>query len=208
LNEALHELRRPLQALALISPGTPPLEPAAIQGSVQMAAVALDRLQREINGEVAAPVREVLPARPLLDSVVGRWQRRAALAGRSLRLHWQAGAVTIEADRCAIAQALDNLLVNAIEHGGPEIVVEAQAVQGMLCLAVIDSGPGPRRQSRRRSPSDLIAQLSGRRPHGHGLRVVRRTVSAHGGRFRLRSGVRGTEAIVELPAAGSREGEP
>jgi two-component system sensor histidine kinase FlrB len=130
---------------------------------------------------------------------VRRWQARAALAGGSLALRWQGSEATIEADRGAVAQALDNLVVNAIEHGGPAIVVEAQAGQGVLRLAVIDSGRGSRPESRRESPAELIARLSGRRLHGHGLRVVRRIVAAHGGRFRLRSSCRGTEAIVELP---------
>jgi two-component system sensor histidine kinase FlrB len=206
LNEALHELRRPLQALALVPPGAVPAEPAAIQGSIQMAAIALERLEREINGEAAASVRETLAVRPLLDSTVRRWQARAALAGGSLLLRWQAGETTIAADRCAVAQALDNLVVNAIEHGGPEIVVEALAERGVLRLAVVDSGRGRRPRSRRESPAELVARLSGRRLHGHGLRLVRRTVAAHGGHFKLRSSARGTEAILELPLVYAGEG--
>ncbi|MGC1166590.1 MAG: HAMP domain-containing sensor histidine kinase [Solirubrobacterales bacterium] len=207
LNEALHELRRPLQALALVPAGTVPVEPTAIQGSVQMAAAALERLEREINGEAVAPVRETLPARPLLDSAVRRWQGRAALAGGSLSLRWEASEATAVADSPALAQAFDNLVVNAIEHGGPEIVVEARTGPGVLRIAVIDSGRESRPRSRRESPAELVARLSGRRLHGHGLRVVRRTAAAHGGRFRLRSSAGGTEAILELPLAGrSRQG--
>lgn len=205
LNEALHELRRPLQALALVSPGMPRAEPAAIQGSVRMAAAALERLEREINGESLAPVRETAPARPLLESAVGRWRSRAALAGGSLSLRWQAGEAAIAVDRWAVAQALDNLVVNAIEHGGPEIVVEARNDSGLLRVAVVDSGRGARPRSRRESPAELVARLSGRRLHGHGLRVVRRTAAAHGGHFQLRSSARGTEAILELPLAGRGE---
>jgi signal transduction histidine kinase len=205
LNEALHELRRPLQALALVPPGTVPVEPSAIQGSVQMAAAALERLEREINGEAAASRRETLLVRPLVNSAVRRWQARAALAGGSLSLRWQAGEAAIAADGCAVAQALDNLVVNAIEHGGPEIVVEARAGRGVLRVAVIDRGRGARPRSRRESPAELIARLSGRGLHGHGLRVVRRTVAAHDGRFKLRSSARGTEAIVELPLADRAE---
>ncbi len=206
LNEALHELRRPLQALALVAPGTVRVEPATIQGSVRMAAAALERLEHEINGETLASVRETAPARPLLDSAVGRWRARAALAGGSVSLRWQAGEAAIVADRCAVAQALDNLVVNAIEHGGPEIVVEARTGSGQLRVAVVDSGCGARSEPRRESPAGLIARLSGRRLHGHGLRLVRRTVAAHGGHFQLRSSGRGTEAILELPLAGGGEG--
>jgi two-component system sensor histidine kinase FlrB len=202
LNEALHELRRPLQTLALFSPGTVRVEPAAIEGSVRMAAAALERLEREINGEALAPVREMVSVRPLLDSAVGRWRARAALAGGSLALSWQAGEVAIAADRAAVAQALDNLVVNAIEHGGPEVVVEVSTGSGRLRVAVVDSGRAARPESRRESPAELIARLSGRRVHGHGLRLVRRMAAAHGGHFQLRSSGRGTEAILELPLAG------
>jgi two-component system sensor histidine kinase FlrB len=203
LNEALHELRRPLQALALVAPGTARSEPSAIQGSVQMAAAALERLQREINGEALVPVREATPVRPLVESAVGRWKGRAALAGGSLSLRWRAGEAAIAGDRGAIAGALDNLVVNAIEHGGPAVVVEARIDSGNLRLAVIDCGREARPQCRRESPAELIARLSGRRLHGHGLRVVRRTAAAHGGGFRLCAGGHGTEAILELPLAAA-----
>jgi signal transduction histidine kinase len=203
LNEALHELRRPLQALALAVPGTGRLEPSAIQGSVQMAAAALERLQREVNGEVLASVREAIPVRPLVESAVRRWKGRAALAGGSLSLRWQAGEAAIDGDPGEIAEALDNLVVNAIEHGGPAVAVEARTDAGKLRLAVIDSGCEARPQSRRESPAELVARLSGRRLHGHGLRVVRRTAAAHGGDFRLRASGRGTEAILELPLAAA-----
>ncbi len=117
-----------------------------------MAAAALERLEREINGETLAPVCETAPARPLLDSAVGRWRARAALAGGSLSLRWQAGEAAIAADCCAVSQALDNLVVNAIEHGGPEIVVEACTGSGQLRVAVVDSGRGSRSEPRRREP--------------------------------------------------------
>jgi len=205
LNEALHELRRPLQALALVAPGTVAVEPGAIQGSVQMAAVALERLEREINGETVVPVRETLSVGPLLVAAVGRWQARAALAGGSLSLCPRADEAMVEVDRGAVARMLDNLIVNAIEHGGPEIVVEARVEDGVLRLAVIDRGRDARSESRRQSPAELIARLSGRKLHGHGLRVVRRTAATHGGHFKLRSSARGTEAIVAMPLADEGE---
>jgi signal transduction histidine kinase len=203
LNEALHELRRPLQALALAVPAPHPAEPSAVQWSVQMAATALERLEREINGEAVPgpPARPPMQVRPLLDSAVGRWQARAALAGGSLALRWRAGEAIVDGDRCEVGQALDNLIVNAIEHGGPEIVVEARVRPGRLSVAVVDSGRLSRPDSRRESPAELIARLTGRRLHGHGLRVVRRTAAVHGGDFRLRLSERRAEAIFELPLA-------
>ena len=207
LNEAVHELRRPLQALVLAVPGAGRVEPAGIERSVQMAAVALERLDREINGEALAAANAPVLVHPLLESAVGRWKARAALAGGSLDLEWPGGEIVVDGDRCAIAQALDNLIVNAIEHGGAAIVVAARLGEGKLRVSVADSGRGARPGSRRESPpAELITRLSGRRRHGHGLRVVRRTAAAHGGGFRLRCSERGTEAVLELPAlAGARE---
>jgi signal transduction histidine kinase len=204
LNEALHELRRPLQALALAAPGGSRQAGAQIESSVQMAATALARLEREINGEAIAPVRAALFVRPLLDAAVGRWRKRASLAGASLRLRWLAAEAMVEGDRCELAQALDNLLVNAIEHGGPEIVVEAGVRLGRLRIAVLDSGRRSRSLPLRRR-AGWAGRISGRRRHGHGLRVVRRTAAAHGGDFHLRRSADLTEALLELPLLGEVE---
>jgi signal transduction histidine kinase len=201
LNEALHELRRPLQALALAPPAGSG-GGAAIEGSVRMAAAALERLEREVNGEAPVPVRAPLPVRPLLEAAVGRWRSRAALAGGSLCLRWRAGEASVEGDRCAIAQAVDNLIVNAIEHGGAEVAVEAEVRSGRLRIAVRDSGRASRPAERRESPAELIARLRGRSRRGHGLRLVRRTATDHGGDFALRASARGTEAVLALPLRG------
>ncbi len=198
LNEALHELRRPLQALALSAPAGRRAEPT-VEWSLQMASTALERLEREINGEPAASAVATFRAMPLLEAAVGRWRSRAALAGGSLGLRWRAADPRLQGDRYALAQALDNLVVNAIEHGGPEIVVEVDATEDRLRIAVRDSGRASRPASRRETPAELIARLSGRRRRGYGLRVVRRTAAAHGGEFALRRSGSGTAAVLELP---------
>ena len=116
INEALHELRRPLQALAL---SAPPGKSAsgAVAGSVRLAAAALERLDRAVNGGPEASVRAPVRLESVLRSAVGRWRARAVLGGGSLELRWRAGEAMIEGDRTALEQALDNLIVNAIEHG-------------------------------------------------------------------------------------------
>jgi signal transduction histidine kinase len=213
LNEALHELRRPLQALVLATPGTASAtEPSQLQGAVQMAASALERLEREVNGEADVPMRRAQAVRPLLDSAVERWRARAALGGGSLTLCWRAGEVMVEGDRGQLARALDNLIANAIEHGGPQIAIEASGRPGWLRVVVRDSG---RREPRStlghdvkapesRASAGLVARLSGRRLRGHGLRIVRRIAASHGGEFHLRCSARGTEAVLELPLPAGR----
>jgi signal transduction histidine kinase len=203
LNEAVHELRRPLQALALAGSGE--RRPAELEQSVQLAAAALERLDREINGGVPRDARGPLPVRHLLESAAPRWRRRADLVGGSLELRWRAGDAVVHGDRCGMLQALDNLVFNAIEHGGSRIVVEATSAEAGVRVSVLDSGGSRRPPRRRYAAADLAARISGRKRHGHGLRVVRRTALAHGGSFDLRRSASGTEAVLELPLlAGAR----
>ena len=199
LNECLHELRRPLQALALAGPA--PGTPEGIESCLRLAARALEQLDREINGR-AVPSR-VVPVRvePLLRAALARWRGRAELRGGSLRLRWWAGATAVAGDEARLEQALDNLLANALQHGGTDVVVEARPRAGGIAIAVVDSGapaPAGQRAGRERA----FVRISGRRRHGHGLRLVRRIAAEHGGEFELRRRPGRTEALLCLPVDG------
>jgi signal transduction histidine kinase len=198
LNEALHELRRPLQALVL---STTAGDPPAIGGAdlTRQTALALERLEREINGgsKVATP-SSVAIARTLEDALA-RCRPGAAEAGTSLYLEAPAGDPIVSLDRAGFDQALDNLIINAVEHGGPLVLVGAEVGAGSLRVRVADSGRASSGAARRRDPLRVLTLLSGRRRHGHGLRVVRRIAAAHGGEFHLRRLGIGVEALLELP---------
>jgi two-component system sensor histidine kinase FlrB len=205
LNEALHELRRPLQAVALAA--GPRFGGSAADGEpIELAAHALERLEREINGGPLVPARGSIDAAALARTAVARWQARARIAEASLELRWNAGDVLLNGDRSALAQALDNLIVNAIEHGGPTIVVAGSLREGCLRIAVVDSGRAARRRPRRNSAAQMIARLSGRHHRGHGLGVVRRVTAGHGGHFALHRAERGSRAVLELPLAEAETG--
>jgi signal transduction histidine kinase len=204
INEALHELRRPLQALALCGGGP---RGDVVASSARLAAVALERLDREVNGGGGGgerPRREPLRCEAALRSAVRRWHARVALGGGSLELRWRAGEAVMLGDAVALEQAVDNLIVNAIEHGGPEIVVECRRRAGRLVVSVADS---VRRSSTKagavaapRSAGRIV--VGGRR--GHGLGLVRRFAASHGGRFVFHRADRGSVAILELPLVAGR----
>lgn len=205
LNEALHEVRRPLQVAAL--EGGARVTAHGGDRPLDLASAALQRLDREINGGGRAPLSAMVDARALVWAAVSRWRGRARLADGSLELRWNAGSAVVDGDRLALAQAVDNLIVNAIEHGGPNVVVSARRREGRLRIAVVDSGSAARPPARRGSPAELLARLSGRKRRGHGLAVVRRVVAAHGGRFVFEHAPRGSTAVIELPLAGDESGE-
>lgn len=194
LNEALHELRRPLQALVLAGPG------GGLDESLRAAATALERLEREINGEAPAAPRAPVAIGPLLEASAGRWRRRAGRGGGRIEVGPESGSATVLGDHHALAQALDNLVCNAVEHGGREIRLEATRVAAGLRVSVADSGfPPGRSRALDEAAARALSRLSGRARHGHGLRVVRRTAAEHGGSFRLRRSASGSEAVIELP---------
>lgn len=193
LNEAMHELRRPLQALVLAGP-----ERAADAGLPEQAALALERLDREINGGQPPDRRQRVEVAALAAAAVRRWQGRAELAGCTLRLSDSCAAAALSGDRAAIAQALDNLVVNAIEHGGRRALVGVAVDSPVVRLSVLDSGGGGG-ALRRSAPWRAWVWLSGRRRRGHGLRVVRRVAAAHGGEFSLHRRDTGTAATLVLP---------
>ncbi len=201
LNEAMHELRRPLQAIALA--GVPDID-----GSVRLAAAALERLDCEINGKMPSGLRGRVDLKALLAAAVHRWQARARLSDASLSLRWESRVAVVGGDAEALAQALDNLIVNAIEHGGPRIVLEARSTGSWLRIAVLDSGRASRPASRAGSPAETIARLTGRHRRGHGLNVVRRVAAAHDGRFSLRTRAQGSAAVIELPLAPTPDRRP
>jgi signal transduction histidine kinase len=203
LNEALHELRRPLQAIALAG-GPTTGSPLPWESSVSLAAAALERLDREVNGSALQRPPEAVELRPLLEAAVRRWRARASLGGGALTLRWRAGRAVVLGDRVELAQALDNLIVNALEHGGPEVSVDVRPFKGRVRIVVADSGSASRSAARRDTPREVISRLSGRRRRGHGLAVVRQVAAAHDGRFALRRSERGSLAMLELPLTGDR----
>ncbi|MGV1050342.1 MAG: hypothetical protein ACOYD4_17665, partial [Solirubrobacterales bacterium] len=148
LNEALHELRRPLQALVLATP------PAAARtgsgGDLPLQAeLALKRLDREINGGPEVAVRAPVAIAERLQAALERWRGRAQLAGARLDLKSELGGAMVSLDRVGFDQALDNLIINAIEHGGERIAVAAELDAEVLRVTVKDSGrAGPRRPPR------------------------------------------------------------
>jgi two-component system, OmpR family, sensor histidine kinase MtrB len=192
LNRALHELRRPLQALVLMEEDSaqPAASPPAAsrRGLLEVAASALRDLDGTVNGE--APSREPrrFSCREVALAALERWRPVAARSG-GIRVYWDAGPAQVEGDAARMAQAFDNLLANALEHGGPPVVVTAARVAGRVRITIAN-GVGGRLPTGEGDPR-----------RGHGTEIVSEVATAHRGRFALcRTGC-GCVAALELPLA-------
>jgi PAS domain S-box-containing protein len=101
-----------------------------------------------------------------------------------------ADAPIVEADRDRLWQLLQNLLSNAVEHGGPGVTVTLRGLDGGFSLA--DDGPGipPDRRDEVLEPG-VSGDSDGT---GFGLAIVRRIAEAHGW----------SVAVAESEAGGAR----
>ena len=176
------------------------MEPGAAM--LNQAVDALGDLDRELNGGPAPESSvELLDLHGLVDSCARRWRSRASLADASISVRWQGPEAEVLGDHGLLAQAFDNLVVNAIEHGGPRIEISAESGESDVEVEVIDSGSESQSKGREDSPAHVIERLCGRRRHGHGLAVVERAVRQHGGLFDLRLSPQGSRADIRLPLA-------
>ena len=191
LNERLHELRRPLQALALAAKPPGPDGPDPLE----LALAALRDLDREVNGGSVDFRRRPVEARMLAIAACERWRVRAADAGRRIAVRWRCGDAIADVDPLRVSQALDNLIANALEHGGGPITIEGLRHPDRIDLVIRDTGTV--RGRRLRDHADPR--------RGHGLRITRRLARENGGELRVRGrGRGGTVAALVLPLAPER----
>ncbi|MGJ8560169.1 MAG: sensor histidine kinase [Litorimonas sp.] len=122
----------------------------------------------------------------------------------------QDDALLITADRKAARQILLNLLSNAVKFSpqGGIVRVSAEDVDGVVCLSVVDEGPGMSADDITRIGEPFAqgssAQSVDARGSGLGLSLVKTLAELHDGRLDIRSDMGdGTVARVYLPSLNS-----
>ena len=118
------------------------------------------------------------------------------------------GSAPIDGDREALAQALWNLLDNAVKYSGDSRSVQVEVETGRaVAIRVRDQGLGipssEQRQIFRKFARGSSAEVQGVKGTGIGLAMVRHIVDAHGGSVKLQSEPgKGSTFTIELPARG------
>jgi len=115
----------------------------------------------------------------------------------------EAPPVVVMAEQHRVAQALLNLVVNAVTHtpAGTPVRVGAAVADGCLELVVADGGPGVDPAVRERVFEPFVST----RPDGGGLGlpVVKSLIEAQAGTVELCTGAGGTTVTVKLPLGAS-----
>jgi signal transduction histidine kinase len=204
---ACHELRGPLTAARLglqLGASTGELSPArlrAIDLELGRAALALEDLDSARTRRIQAwRPPEPIDLEQLVSDSGEAWGAAAAARGVELRASWAGCPSRVWGDRLRLAQAMGNLIANAIEHGGGVVDVRGCAHRGRARIEVTDTGPLP-------APVDELARRPhrGRGPRGRGLAIATAIAESHGGRLAAAPSRRGARLVLELPAV---EGTP
>lgn len=199
-----HEFRTPLTSMKQFTEmlveddGLPAEERRAYYRAQERATRRLSRLVESLLdfGRMEAGARpyrrEALDAGELVETVVEEFRQEGECNTFTIECAVPEGAIPIDGDREALAQALWNLLDNAVKYSGDSRTVGVEVEDGSLvAIRVRDQGLGiPAAEQRRifekfaRGSSAVVAGIKGT---GLGLAIVRHIVDAHGGKVALES---------------------
>lgn len=186
---AEHEIRGPLTAvvLGLESDG----RAAALRSEAGRLRLSLEELRAARAGRRVPARVEAVELEAAVRASAASWEAPARLAGGEVSLDWRAGPAPMHADGRRVAQALGNVLANAVEHGGGRVRVSGRRTAAGVRVEVSDAGPGF-------AAAGAPDRAAG---HGRGLAVASRAVREAGGRLRVESAPEGAIVALELPAA-------
>jgi two-component system sensor histidine kinase KdpD len=146
----------------------------------------------------AEPHREPTDLAELLEVARG-----AAVTPGLIKLSLSSELPLIEADAAQLERAFENLLDNALRHGGERPVsVRSRVVGDTVVVRVVDQGPGiPEHEWERIfEPFQRAGASNGEGGSGLGLAIVRGFVEANGGEIAVESMPgQGTSFVVSFP---------
>lgn len=217
LATASHDLRQPVQSLALLNGTlrriTDDADVLEVIGQQEVAVGAMSRLLNtlldisRLESGAIRPDPSDFEVAALFEEL--RREFRSVAAGKGLQLQVQSiGAAAVRSDRALVEQILRNLLSNAIKYTRHGIVRLDSHAQGMLVrIEVADTGIG--------IPADQLPYIydefyqisSPGRPrsgYGLGLSIVQRLVSLLGVRLEVQSEPgKGSSFALHLPSGAA-----
>jgi two-component system OmpR family sensor kinase len=205
VGEASHELRTPLTALrtevelALLGNRDASELRAALSSAAdeirRLCRLADDMLvlARAEHGQLPLRLRPLEP-RVLLEAAAARARAAAWVRGREIVVRDAAPGSLLLGDPDRAAQALDNLVSNALQYGGGTVTLAARDDGELIGLHVADQGSGFAEDIAARAFQRFARGTRAGDPgSGLGLSVVAAIASAH----------RGVASVCNLPGGGA-----
>jgi signal transduction histidine kinase len=167
------------------------------------ALLAIARAEAGQTGEGLQPVE----AGGIVREVAELYEPSVEEAGGTLTVsaegeHW------VRADRELLAQALANLIDNALKYGagtatGPDVAVSVATADGHVAIEVADRGPGIPEPEREHVKERFVRLEPSRTKPGSGLglSLVSGIMKLHSGRLELTDNAPGLKASLVLPCA-------
>jgi signal transduction histidine kinase len=188
---AEHELRGPLTAFSLAldaARGTPAGRRlrVVLDAELARARAGLADLTAARVGARAEPAAERVRVDRLLRSSAAAWEG----SGRTVRVRSDAGLATVHGDRGRIAQALGNVISNAVEHGSGDVSAVATRSADRVRIEVTNAIAAPGAELWRGQGGD------GR---GRGLEIAADAAADVGGSVSSAIGRRRARTVLDLP---------
>jgi signal transduction histidine kinase len=210
-----HDLRTPLTRLkarveaALRSP-----DAAEQRAALERTNDEADRLLQTFNsllsiaraesGQLSEGLKSI-DAKQVIEDVAELYVPIAEEAGGTLRVEAAPG-LAVRAGRQLLAQAISNLIDNALKYGvgdgeAPAIALTGRLSENGVEIAVADRGPGIPEADRERV-KDRFVRLDASRSkpgNGLGLSLAASVIKLHGGTLALEDNAPGLRAVLRLP---------
>jgi signal transduction histidine kinase len=197
-----HEIRNPIGAMRLKAENAIGQQPERQDAALQTVIGQIDRLDRLCESllAVSRPLSldpETVEMRDWLE--LHRQEFLETAKARDVRLNLTCEVERATIDPHQLGRALDNLLVNALQHvpEGGRVHVTAARHADRLRLTVSDDGPGVPQEIQAQIFEPFVTARGG--GTGLGLAIVREIVEAHGGSVRLVPSASGAIFEMELP---------
>jgi PAS domain S-box-containing protein len=209
-----HELRNPVSVLTgsagLLARHWAEMSAQERTDLLESMASSSDRLQRMVSDLLTVSRLEARAVRLQLAPVpLASVLNQAAAAARTGRPEAEITVscppeLVVQADRDRLAQAIDNLLANALRHGVPPVSVSVRETDSTVEIRVHDSGAGVPAGMRDRLFQRFAAGGPGKGGTGLGLFIVRELAKAHDGdAFYVPTPDGGAEFAISLPRYSS-----
>lgn len=188
-----HELKSPLAAVQgageLLAEDLPSSDRQRFSGNIREQSVRMQRLVERLLSLAQVESRQALSLEPVsLGSVVSEVLQEKSLQSGQRQIAWRVDvpdALIVAGDRLLLAQAISNLIDNAMEFSpsGGTVEVSGRLQDGQCCLSVRDHGPGIPDYARDRIFERFysLPRPEQGKSTGLGLSFVREVMHLHGG---------------------------